>query len=67
MKNIVCKLKGHTFTQIKKAPSSISEYECLHCKQLYTTDGYGRMVKLTKYWQANHQFFEKHFTKQSAS
>ncbi|MBZ0327653.1 MAG: hypothetical protein K8F54_08630 [Altibacter sp.] len=67
MKKIVCKLKGHTYIPIKKEKLLIEEYECLHCKQRYTTDGYGRMVKLTKYWQSNHQFFERHFTKQAAS
>ncbi len=67
MKKIVCKLKGHTYAPIKKENILIKEFECIHCKQRYTTDGYGQMVRLTKYWKENHQFFEKYLAKRTAS
>jgi len=63
MQRILCKIKGHSFTSIKKGHVQIEEFQCVRCKQKYTTDGYGQIVKLTKYWEKNNQLFEQYFRK----
>jgi len=58
MKKIVCKVKGHKLTSIKKNNLLIKEYECTNCSQKFTTDGYGQIVILNRYWQENNMLFE---------
>ena len=67
MKKLVCKIKGHMFTSIDNPSPHIEEYKCTHCEEQFTTDGYGRMVKLTKYWKENNEFFQHYFQKNAAS
>ena len=57
-KKLSCKIFGHHFSRIPKKDLLIEEYECSHCKQKFTTDGYGRMVKRNKYWEDNNYMFE---------
>lgn len=59
-----CKIKGHELTELATAHVQIKKYECCHCKKQYTTDGYGRRVSLTPYWEKNHQVFLNYFQKQ---
>ncbi len=66
MKKLVCKIRGHQFVSVKKGGRHIKEYQCQCCKQKYTEDGYGKIVRLTKYWETNNLLFEKHFQKKSA-
>jgi len=57
MKLFSCKLTGHVLKEISTDSLYIKEYECSKCKQQYTTNGYGKLVKLTKYWKENNQYF----------
>jgi len=65
MKKLVCKIRGHQFVSIKKNGFQNKEYLCSCCKQKYTEDGYGQIVKLTKYWETNNLLFEQHFHKRN--
>ena len=65
MKSLICKIKGHHFSTSKKVNNLIKEFECKNCKQKFTTDGYGNIIKLTTYWKDNNAFFEKYFLKKS--
>lgn len=66
MKKLVCKIRGHQFVSVKKEGRQIKEYQCQCCKQRYTEDGYGKIVRLTKYWETNNLLFEEHFRKKTA-
>jgi len=61
MKRLNCKIQGHTLVKIKSEDVQLKNFECTHCKQEFTTDGYGRVVKLTKFWQENNKLFEDYF------
>jgi len=63
MKALICKLVGHDYHKKNKKNLLYDEIECKICKQNFTTDGYGKVVKLTSFWKKNHLFIEKHFTK----
>ncbi len=66
MKNITCKIIGHKLAPIKKATVLNKEYECSSCKQKFTTDGYGQIVKLNSYWEANNLLFKRVFEQKQA-
>jgi hypothetical protein len=66
MKKLFCKIKGHQFVSLKRGDYQIKEYKCSCCKQKYTEDGYGQIVKLTKYWETNNMLFEQHFRNRTA-
>lgn len=57
MKLFSCKLTGHILKEITSDSIYMKEFECSKCKQQYTTNGYGKLVKLTKYWKENNQYF----------
>jgi len=60
MKNkMFCKLFGHQLKPIKKDDILLKEYQCTCCQKKFTVDGYGRIVRLSKYWQDNNLLFEK--------
>lgn len=67
MKKLLCKIKGHSFKTVKKGHFQLEEYACSRCQQKYTTDGYGQIVRLTRYWEENNMLFEKYFSKSAAS
>lgn len=67
MKHLRCKLKGHSLAEIVKAGIHIKEFECSSCKKKFTTDGYGRIVKYTRFWEKNHAFFVRYLEKKIAS
>ena len=52
-----CKIKGHNLTTIDTANVLIKKYECSNCKQQFTINGYGKMVKMNPEWEKNHQLF----------
>ncbi len=58
MKSIYCKIKGHDLVELNNESIVIKEYQCKNCQQKYTTDGYGKMVKLTPYWEQNNLVFK---------
>lgn len=58
-KKLLCKLFGHQLVSIKKKDILIKEYQCSCCQKKFTTDGYGQMVSLSKYWEENNLLFEK--------
>lgn len=64
--NFLCKVFGHHLVSIKKATLLIKEYECEKCHQKFTTDGYGHIVKLSKYWEENNLIFENKFQNKTA-
>lgn len=66
MRKLLCKIKGHQFESIKKYSTQVKEYQCSCCKQKYTEDGYGQIVRLTKYWETNNLLFEQHFSNRTA-
>lgn len=66
MKKLICKIKGHQFVSVKKGTLQLKEYQCRCCKQKYTEDGYGQIVKLTKYWETNNMLFERHYRNRTA-
>ncbi len=63
MKQIVCKFFGHKLKRNTTNYQTITEYSCQRCKQKFTTDGYGKIVKLTPYWEQNNLLFKKHSKK----
>ncbi len=63
MRGLHCIIWGHNFSTIKKENILIKEFVCESCKQKFTTDGYGKLVKLSSYWKQNNIFFEKHSQK----
>ncbi|GHC45676.1 hypothetical protein [Ulvibacter litoralis] len=66
MKLFTCKIKGHKLTTIKKDSILIKEFECINCKKKFTTDGYGKVVKLNSYWEQNNLLFEQLQKRQKA-
>lgn len=58
-----CKVKRHELAVIATENVQIQKYECLHCKQQFTRDGYGKIVKLDSYWERSHQIFTSYFSK----
>ena len=66
MRKLICKIKGHQFVSVAKEGHQIKEFRCECCKQKYTEDGYGQIVKLTKYWENNNLLFEKYFRNRTA-
>ncbi len=66
MRKVICKIKGHKFVSVKKERHQIKEYRCTCCRQKYTEDGYGQLVRLTKYWENNNLLFEKYFRNREA-
>ncbi|MCF6307640.1 MAG: hypothetical protein L3J09_06770 [Flavobacteriaceae bacterium] len=63
MKSISCKIFGHEYHNINETNSLYKELECEKCHKHFTTDGYGRVVKLTSFWKDNHLSIEKYFQK----
>ncbi len=63
MKQLICKIKGHTLFETSKAGIHIKQYECSNCREKFTTDGYGKMVKFNRYWEKNHEFFQSRLQK----
>ncbi|RMA65816.1 hypothetical protein [Ulvibacter antarcticus] len=59
MISLSCKIKGHKLSSIQKESIFIEEFECANCNQKFTTDGYGKMVKLNPYWEKNNKMFER--------
>ncbi|RDK88218.1 hypothetical protein [Marinirhabdus gelatinilytica] len=57
MKIFSCKITGHNLNELTNNALYVKEYECAKCKQQFTTDGYGRLVKLTRYWKENNKYF----------
>lgn len=57
MKLFPCKLTRHTLREISGNTLYAKEFECSKCKQQYTTDGYGKLVRLTQYWKENNKYF----------
>lgn len=66
MKKVKCKFKGHNIVAKHTTNIMLKEYECTECKQEFTTDGYGRMVKLTRYWKENNMLFKQYFKQRAA-
>lgn len=60
-KKVLCKLFGHHLKNLSPNETLVKEYECSCCQQKFTVDGYGRIVKLSKYWQENNMHFKKSF------
>ncbi len=60
MNSIICKIIGHNYTKVNKSIIDTHEYECKNCKEKFTTDGYGTIVKLTPFWQENNLLFEQY-------
>ena len=58
-KKMWCKFLGHQLEPIKKDDILLKEYRCACCQKKFTVDGYGRIVRLSKYWQDNNLLFEK--------
>ena len=67
MKLFSCKIKGHKFKKLPTDSLYTEEFECTRCGKQYTTDGYGRMVKLSKYWRNNNSYFETFLKKQQSA
>ncbi len=63
--NLLCKVFGHKLVRNSIDYTSITEYTCQRCKQKFTTDGYGKIVKLTPYWEQNNLLFKKHSKKEN--
>jgi len=61
MKGILCKIRGHNYSPQSTGNILIKEYECTSCNEKFTTDGYGKIVKLNRYWKENNILFEKYF------
>lgn len=61
MKQLICKVTGHNLKNIQKENFLIKEYQCTKCKEKFTTDGYGHLVKLNRYWEKNNVLFEKNY------
>lgn len=66
MKKLVCKVRGHQFVSIKKGEHRLKEYQCRYCKQKYTEDGYGQIVRLTRYWEMINLLFERYYHNKTA-
>jgi len=59
-----CKGMGHNIVPVSAQDVHIKEFECSHCHQKFTPDGYGRMVKLTAFWRQNNELFRNYFAQQ---
>lgn len=58
MKNMYCKIIGHELIELDNDSILIKEFKCKKCLQKFTIDGYGKIVKLTPYWEQNNFVFK---------
>ena len=58
MKIILCKVKGHVLIDLQSESLALEEFECKNCRKKFTTNGYGKIVKLTPYWIQNNLVFK---------
>ena len=63
MKTLFCRIRGHQYYNKNTKNLLYKEIGCKNCNQEFTTDGYGRIVKLTSFWKSNHSSIKKHFHK----
>lgn len=66
MAKLKCKLKGHQLITVNTANVLIKKYQCKNCKQLFTINGYGKMVKMNSDWEKNHQLFANYYQNKKA-
>ena len=59
MRNIICKLKGHSLVKSNASTSLIEEFICTNCNKEFTTNGYGRLVHLNESWKKNNSQFKR--------
>lgn len=55
MKELNCKLFGHSLVKTNLPFAKIKEYKCTCCKKQFTKDGYGEIVVLDSYWRQNNE------------
>jgi len=60
MNSLICKIIGHKYTKNGRDSFHTNDYECKNCKENFTTDGYGTIVKLTPFWKENNLLFEQY-------
>ncbi|MEZ4875388.1 MAG: hypothetical protein R2793_08050 [Flavobacteriaceae bacterium] len=65
-KKLLCRVIGHQLKVVKKDKILLEEYTCTCCQKKFTTDGYGRIVRLSKYWEENNLLFERNFKNRTA-
>lgn len=63
MKHLICKLFNHKLERNTKDYSSVNEYTCIRCKEKFTTNGYGKIVKLDSFWEQNNHLFKEYSQK----
>ncbi|HPF97365.1 MAG: hypothetical protein R2802_07280 [Flavobacteriaceae bacterium] len=59
MKNIICSTFGHELVVSKCVTKHISEYKCKRCKNEFTVDGKGQIVKHTEKHREINRVLEK--------
>ncbi len=43
-----CKVTGHRFVITHRITDSVNEYQCAHCKEEFSTNSNGKLVRLTQ-------------------
>ncbi len=55
MKELNCKIFGHSMTKTSAPFAQVKEYKCTCCSKEFTKDGYGEIVVLDSYWKHNNE------------
>lgn len=59
MKNLYCSFVGHRFKVSKNVTDYVKEYKCLNCDLQMTTDGKGKLTKLTPKFEEINDVLER--------
>lgn len=66
LSTFACKIFGHKYRITKRYESNIKEFECAHCKQQYTLDGFGHYTPLTEKLKRVNEVYENFYTRKLA-
>lgn len=66
LKALRCKVNKHDLLPLETLVVEIKKFECRNCKQVFTTNGYGNIVKMDATWEKNHQLFLAYYSKRAA-
>ena len=62
MKELNCKIFGHSLTKTTAQSTLVKEYKCTCCRKEFTKDGYGEIVFLDTYWRQNNDNLRASFS-----
>lgn len=60
-----CKITGHRFVITHRITDSVNEYQCAHCKEEFSENSNGNLVKLTQKTREINQCLNDYFSRRA--